>query len=132
MKIDFSASLTVRSHQKRRGDMTPWKVNVETRIRREKPAARFDLWHGIERPGPGERAHEDLVARHVPRDEIFALCHDIHVMTANKCSLPERRNVTANQRSLPERRNVTANQCSLPERRNVTANQCLTGQPFHE
>ena len=91
-------SLTARSHQKRRGDATPYKVNVRER----RVTGRFfyffrffvvrktcgtSWWMALhERPGTGERVEV----------EIFELCRGSRVMKANQCSLPEWSNVTAN------------------------------------
>ena len=64
---DHRRSVTVRSHRERRGDATPYKVNVETRVRRL-------LGHVTRREGPGTGVHEDLAAR---RDATRCSCLNI-------------------------------------------------------
>jgi hypothetical protein len=66
----------VRSHQTQRGDMIPFKANVETRIglffQERKPAASFDCRATLS-PCTGERVHEDLCRDKVARVKIIQL-----------------------------------------------------------
>ena len=88
------------------GNPTPYKVNIETRIRQhlslEKPVARFDLWRGmnaLSRASAFTRIWSVTPCDNFAQVEIFELCRDIRMMTAYEHSLPEWRNVTANRRS---------------------------------
>ena len=89
---------SVRSHQTRRGDKIPYKVNVETRIGRQVLICRARLSLCT-----GERVHEEFWRDKFARVEIFQLWREFRVMTANQRStawpLSDMCNVTANQRS---------------------------------